>query len=407
MGRHEPAVAGSCVSFLFSFFCFGALIGLGASILKTMDPYEVLGIRPKASEQELELAYRSRRAQYHPDKYAQGDDETIRWATARMQAVNAAYAALAGGKRGDHADTGGQASESPKADPTTEAVAERPSLAELLRARLAPYGGFSRIYFAPHIPAKKLEAARGSYGREIRADDVLAMIDITVFGGAKEGALLTEQGMRAKELASSASDTSWSEVREIELRGTAIRFNGHSACDCTMVDKPELVRLVGVLREFLLQLHTSGASTVTADSPQRQAASETPWTDPVLCQQVYSLAKARLIELSEELEPLERAAEAQWLDRPELAQLLESSEDALRDPAKARLAYRYVLTVGLICEASLALLDGSSEAVDPELLRNGLTDPAAIRDLRSVLEGLLRIARQQREQDSAERFFRH
>ncbi|WP_140843607.1 J domain-containing protein [Variovorax guangxiensis] len=30
-----------------------------------MDPYEVLGIRPDASEQELELAYRSRRAQYH------------------------------------------------------------------------------------------------------------------------------------------------------------------------------------------------------------------------------------------------------------------------------------------------------------------------------------------------------
>lgn len=393
--------------FIFSlFFCFGTLIGLGASIFKTMDPYEVLGIRPNASEQELELAHRRRRAQYHPDKYAQADAETIRWATARMQAVNAAYAALSGGQRGDHADIGGRASECPRADPTAKADAERPSLAELLRGRLAPYGGFSRIYFAPHIPAKKLEAARGSYGRDIRAEDVLAMIDITVFGGAKEGALLTEQGMRAKELASSATDTSWSDVRKIELRGTAIRFNGHSACDCTMVDMPELVRLVGVLREFLLQLHNSGVSTVTTASPQRQAASEAPWADPVLCQQVYSLARARLIQLSKELEPLEQAAEAQWLDRPALAQLLESAEDALRDTAKAKLAYRYVLTVGLICEASLELLGGSSEAVDPELLRNGMTDPAAIRDLRSVLDGLLRIARQQREQDRAERFFR-
>ena len=59
-----------------------------------MNYYDVLGIRPGASPQEIELAYRSRRSQYHPDKYADADADTVKWATQKMQEVNAAYTAL-------------------------------------------------------------------------------------------------------------------------------------------------------------------------------------------------------------------------------------------------------------------------------------------------------------------------
>lgn len=58
------------------------------------DYYAVLGIRPTASEEEIILAYRGRRAQYHPDKYPTADDATKQWATAKMQEVNEAYDAL-------------------------------------------------------------------------------------------------------------------------------------------------------------------------------------------------------------------------------------------------------------------------------------------------------------------------
>lgn len=57
-------------------------------------PYDILGVRPNASIKEVELAYRARRAQYHPDKYATEDRETIAWATRMMQQVNEAYATL-------------------------------------------------------------------------------------------------------------------------------------------------------------------------------------------------------------------------------------------------------------------------------------------------------------------------
>ncbi len=48
-----------------------------------MDPYGVLGIRPSAGRDEIELAYKGRRSQYHPDRYAQSDAETQAWATGK------------------------------------------------------------------------------------------------------------------------------------------------------------------------------------------------------------------------------------------------------------------------------------------------------------------------------------
>ncbi|UGB37247.1 J domain-containing protein [Frateuria soli] len=55
---------------------------------------EVLGIRPGASRNEIELAYRGRRSQYHPDRYAGEGPEAVAWATGKMKEVNTAYQAL-------------------------------------------------------------------------------------------------------------------------------------------------------------------------------------------------------------------------------------------------------------------------------------------------------------------------
>lgn len=124
-----------------------------------MTPHEILGVRPNASRDEIELAFRTRRSQYHPDKYAGTDADTLRWATARMQEVNAAYSVLSNSERESKivdndvwpaADAGApEAREEPAANVTA-------SLGQLLRQRLAPYAGFSRIFFAPRIPPKKL-----------------------------------------------------------------------------------------------------------------------------------------------------------------------------------------------------------------------------------------------------------
>ena len=60
-------------------------------------PYDVLGIRSRASEEEITSAYRQLVQQYHPDKVAGMAPEFREVAERRMKEINAAYEEL---KRG-------------------------------------------------------------------------------------------------------------------------------------------------------------------------------------------------------------------------------------------------------------------------------------------------------------------
>ncbi|EJL72238.1 DnaJ-class molecular chaperone with C-terminal Zn finger domain containing protein [Variovorax sp. CF313] len=368
-----------------------------------MNYYDVLGVRPSASQHEIELAYRSRRTQYHPDKYANVDADTVAWATGKMQEVNVAYAALSDANKRKEFDSSPPVDREPE---PSRAAQERPACAdfqELLHSRLTPYAGFSRVYFAPRIPARKLGAARGNYAADIKEEDVVALVDITVFGGAKEGIVLTKKGMRIKELMSAAVDLPWTEIRALDLRGTAILINGHQVADCPMVDKPELERIFAVVREFLRHTRPKGSSNATDRAPR--AASEAPWTDPVRSREVYAAAKQHLVALSDLLEPVEKEVGEAWLDRQALAKLFELSREALDDPKKAKLAYRWVLEVGQLCEAAVTSLNQGGRSIDQELFQGGWDEPVAIRDLRSMLKNLFSTIREAREEERADRFF--
>lgn len=58
------------------------------------DPYRVLGLAPTATQQQVSEAYRALAQIYHPDRYAEAPSRVKEEALRRMQAVNAAYAAL-------------------------------------------------------------------------------------------------------------------------------------------------------------------------------------------------------------------------------------------------------------------------------------------------------------------------
>jgi molecular chaperone DnaJ len=60
------------------------------------DPYEVLGIKPGASEAEIKAAYRELVKKYHPDKYQNNPLGDL--AQEKMQEINQAYESLIGQK---------------------------------------------------------------------------------------------------------------------------------------------------------------------------------------------------------------------------------------------------------------------------------------------------------------------
>ena len=52
-------------------------------------PYEVLGVSPTATDEEIKQAYRALVRKYHPDKYRDSDLADL--ATEKMKEINAAY----------------------------------------------------------------------------------------------------------------------------------------------------------------------------------------------------------------------------------------------------------------------------------------------------------------------------
>lgn len=57
-----------------------------------MNPYEVLGLKPGASQEEIKKAYRNLIKQYHPDQY--GDNPLKDLAEEKMREINQAYDTL-------------------------------------------------------------------------------------------------------------------------------------------------------------------------------------------------------------------------------------------------------------------------------------------------------------------------
>jgi hypothetical protein len=83
------------------------------------DPYEILGVRPGASEEEIRAAYREQAARYHPDKHRGNPLEPL--AVEKLQAINRAREMLldgrAPGRRRATANQGAGASARPVEGP--------------------------------------------------------------------------------------------------------------------------------------------------------------------------------------------------------------------------------------------------------------------------------------------------
>lgn len=223
--------------------------------MKEEDHYEILGVRPEAPIWEIELAYKGRRSQYHPDRYAAGDEAAVAWATAKMQAVNKAYAVL---KDPDQRECFDRTQGAVCPEPSTQAErpkAPKPTLLRSLRQALEGLEfnnePFERVFVAPHIPPKKLLGALDSYGVGLRPQEVVVLIDDTVFGGAREGILITETQVRSKAKFEEEDVRLLGLLQDITVHGARIWIHGEQYATLSMPNSDDIQLLFGAVNDYL------------------------------------------------------------------------------------------------------------------------------------------------------------
>jgi hypothetical protein len=77
----------------------------------------------------------------------------------------------------------------------------------------------SKIWFAPNIPANKLQGALRSYAQAVSPNDVLMLVDNTIWGGCGDGMMITRDRLYAHDMASSVKTMSISEIKTANVVG--------------------------------------------------------------------------------------------------------------------------------------------------------------------------------------------
>ena len=233
--------------------------------MSTKNHYDVLGIRSNAGREEIELAYKGRRSQYHPDRYAQADADTQRWATACMQEVIAAYDALITGKP---QPVPAQESASSAPGPQSKTTLDPPAaFAAAFKTHNVSRAAMSRIYITPRIPLKKLNNALESYGHGISKDDVLGLIDDTMLSSGKDGALLTPSELRTKQAFNPEQVFPLRDLTNLGAKGDSLFINGRKIHRFNITEHHEIALFVQAINDARKEaVRSSGAGDEAASS---------------------------------------------------------------------------------------------------------------------------------------------
>lgn len=153
---------------------------------------------------------------------------------------------------------------------------------------LAERLGLERVYVRPHIPQKKLSAALESYGANMSAEEVLVLIDDTLFGGAKEGVLMGKSKLAVKMLLDTPRLFFWRHLNSLAVERNDLFINSHQVGTFTQVGEKELGEFFSVINEALSDARRGVAAqpVVAVAPPALVVGSAKPDTDPALVKPV-------------------------------------------------------------------------------------------------------------------------
>ncbi|MDH2566671.1 molecular chaperone DnaJ [Acinetobacter baumannii] len=113
--------------------------------------------------------------------------------------------------------------------------------------------GSDNIYFAPVIPNKKLQGAMSYLPHGVNPNEVLMLIDDTVFGSAKVGMCLTAKGLFYKASFEDEQTYLFEHIQQVDadigMLTSSILINGQDELSFSQLDKGVIRALVAFLNE--------------------------------------------------------------------------------------------------------------------------------------------------------------
>ena len=108
-----------------------------------------------------------------------------------------------------------------------------------------------RILIVPNIPQKKLCNALESYARGINPEDVIVLIDDTVWGNAKNGMIVTSKKLFCKEILQSPVEVTLSAETKVSIvNSREIHIDGRKFCSLVTPSKKSLLMLAEAIQEM-------------------------------------------------------------------------------------------------------------------------------------------------------------
>lgn len=110
---------------------------------------------------------------------------------------------------------------------------------------------YENTYTHPHIPYKKLINAISSYANDATPEDSLILLDDTVFGGSKEGLLLTEHAIYAKEIFKQPRKILINKIEEVSSKKNILLINGDIFFEATIIEHGAIFSLSKIIYDAI------------------------------------------------------------------------------------------------------------------------------------------------------------
>lgn len=106
-----------------------------------------------------------------------------------------------------------------------------------------------RIFMWDNLPQKRLLSAIKSYGVGVSGKQVLLLVDTTMFKGAKEGLIITENFAYAKTLGLSGKKVKLEKIRRVQLKGEFLQVNDENFVQISLLTDASATCLISFFRK--------------------------------------------------------------------------------------------------------------------------------------------------------------